>query len=361
VIPIKGSELVLRIWRDRTGSAIAKARFLEERDHFVVLEDRDRQEIKMSTLNLSNIDIDYIQSMRIQLETSSEPHQVEPLEARTETMLERTNLDATSTLSDTETVEVPLMTRPNILVGKRTHLEPKWRYRTQATLPSPVRLVGKDTDETLPSAAARGDISEVKRLLRLGYNIETTGCPWSQFETETTGSGEANPNKFPETTAPYRAAGAGHLDVARYLLEQGANVNTQYRFDHRFGEPLLFTTVKRHDENMTRLLLEYNAMKDRFRSGQNVKTSMTSLHVACSYPKGNIVRLLLDYNASIDAVDSESQTPLYVAAKLDHASIVKLLLEEGAACNTIIKDGQSPLYKAVGRGHLDVVRYLLRY
>lgn len=44
---------------------------------------------------------------------------------------------------------------------------------------------------------------------------------------------------------------------------------------------------------------------------------------------GNVVKLLLDRNADINATDDRGRTALMIAAELDHVAIVKLLVARG--------------------------------
>ncbi|PMD55239.1 ankyrin, partial [Hyaloscypha bicolor E] len=53
------------------------------------------------------------------------------------------------------------------------------------------------------------------------------------------------------------------------------------------------------------------------------------------------------------------RTPLYRASMNGHVDIVKLLLEKGADVNAADRDGQTPLYRAFANRHVDIVKLLL--
>ena len=59
----------------------------------------------------------------------------------------------------------------------------------------------------------------------------------------------------------------------------------------------------------------------------------TSLHFACQIGELEMVQLLLEKKANINAVNDYGDTPLHVAVYKDHKNIVKLLIsEKSAAC-----------------------------
>jgi len=60
------------------------------------------------------------------------------------------------------------------------------------------------------------------------------------------------------------------------------------------------------------------------------KKGWTPLHYAASAGKNDIVSLLLDHSAYIDAGSPNGTTPLMMAARGGHITTVKLLLDEGA-------------------------------
>ena len=148
----------------------------------------------------------------------------------------------------------------------------------------------------------------------------------------------------------YRAAYAGCFEVVHFLIGQGADVNTNNGENGSQGDPILFDVIRHGHDKLARLLLEYEAKSE--------SDGTTALHVACSYSKRDLVQLVLDYGAYIDAKDSSDQTPLYLASVGGFANIVELLLEEGALPNVIISGRRTALYKSRNN---DVIELLLRY
>ena len=83
------------------------------------------------------------------------------------------------------------------------------------------------------------------------------------------------------------------------------------------------------------------------------------LHFAAECGRCGVVQLLLDYGASVNAVDSRGETALHRASAGGHASSVQLLLERGALVLSD-KQGQTALHRAASRGHAAAVAVMLR-
>mmetsp|Transcript_4103 Transcript_4103/g.8379 ORF Transcript_4103/g.8379 Transcript_4103/m.8379 type:complete len:148 (+) Transcript_4103:3-446(+) len=89
---------------------------------------------------------------------------------------------------------------------------------------------------------------------------------------------------------------------------------------------------------------------------------MTVLHQASADSNREIVELLLNYNAAIDAVDDLGLTPLCYAVRRN-LEVVRLLLARGATIPSTGSDWPSPLNQAVEspvkRGKIEIVKLLL--
>lgn len=115
---------------------------------------------------------------------------------------------------------------------------------------------------------------------------------------------------------------AGSIKVADFLLAQNAvNVEQRNRADEN---PLMLAALKGRLPQARRLIQ---------RGAEVNKPGWTPLHYAASNPEPgslDMVRLLLEHHAYIDAGSPNLTTPLMMAAHYGHESVVKLLLEEGA-------------------------------
>lgn len=84
----------------------------------------------------------------------------------------------------------------------------------------------------------------------------------------------------------------------------------------------------------------------------------TPLHYAAASGSDEIVRLLLDKSAYIDAESPNKTTPIMMAAREGHIYTVKLLLDEGADASLKNELGMTAIDFARSHGHLDIVEGL---
>lgn len=117
------------------------------------------------------------------------------------------------------------------------------------------------------------------------------------------------------------ASKLGHLDVVRYLLKHGADVNTAATQGRRQGT--------------------------------------TSLHLAAGAGHVEVARLLLRAGGGVNTKECHGRTPLITAAGHGRMATVRLLLEVAADLTVFTKKGATGLCKAAEHGHCEVVEQLL--
>jgi len=83
------------------------------------------------------------------------------------------------------------------------------------------------------------------------------------------------------------------------------------------------------------------------------------LNISASVANLEMVKLLLDMGANINAGDNESSNVLHCAAIANSVPIVDFLLDKGMNINVQDANGLTPLHFAAARGNEDVVRHLL--
>ncbi|PON19964.1 pfs domain-containing protein, partial [Trichoderma gamsii] len=92
---------------------------------------------------------------------------------------------------------------------------------------------------------------------------------------------------------------------------------------------------------------------------KNERTGAALLHDAAQIGRLEVVKLLLDRGASVEAKNNDGSTPLHDAAQNGRLDVAKLLLDRGASVKAENKDGSTPLHDAAQNGQLDVAELLL--
>ncbi len=119
-------------------------------------------------------------------------------------------------------------------------------------------------------------------------------------------------------TPLHYAAYFGHADVARFLIETGAEVSV--------------------------------TSMDPLRN--------TPLHAAAGSGHAEVAEVLLDGGADPNALQTGDWTPLHAAAQKGHEAIVRLLLARGADPHRTSASGATPRALAVEKAHHSVVALL---
>ncbi|MHB8856553.1 MAG: ankyrin repeat domain-containing protein [Bellilinea sp.] len=115
------------------------------------------------------------------------------------------------------------------------------------------------------------------------------------------------------------AAFFGHLDVAQFLIDAGAAVDSP----------------------------SHNPLK------------VMPLHSAAAGSRVEIARLLIDHGAPVNARQAEDFTPLHSAAQNGSLEIIQALLAAGAEVNVRDSEGKTPLAFALAENHQEAVDLLL--
>lgn len=113
------------------------------------------------------------------------------------------------------------------------------------------------------------------------------------------------------------AAEKGNIDVAMFLIENGANVNVA---DTNGNTPLVFIINKTGNPKVTQRLLEKGASVN----AQN-RTGETALMYAAWHGYSAIVQLLLENRADVTLKNKQGNTALTLAESKGHPEIVEML------------------------------------
>lgn len=154
----------------------------------------------------------------------------------------------------------------------------------------------EDWDSLIDLAALSGNLNIIKFFLENGFNR----------------------NVFLEDGSLMSAAVNNYAEVARYLINQGKDINM-------------------HDSS----------------------SSMTALRMAAQMHSAECVELLCNMGADTEA-ESDYGTALLGAVSAGDLEIVKILVNHGANVNYVNNDGSTPYEMAVYKGYEDIAEYLLK-
>lgn len=153
----------------------------------------------------------------------------------------------------------------------------------------------------LASAAGRGNIDRIDRLVADGVDVNSRGA------------GGAVPLFW----------ALRNIDGFERLLQHGADPHILFGY----GDSVVHFAVWEKDSQFLELLFEYGANPDV----RNVSEGETPLFWATDWQTKNKAPILLDAGADIDAQDARGDTAIMVAARLSQFDLVHLLLERGAS------------------------------
>ncbi|KAM0204555.1 hypothetical protein ACHAPA_002000 [Fusarium lateritium] len=144
----------------------------------------------------------------------------------------------------------------------------------------------------------------------------------------------------------------GHAEVVRWLIDQGAPVETK----DSLGHTLLDWSIARSDVDMFQKLLDRGVKPELIGPDQSL------LLAAAKHGREDTLQLLLNKGMEIEARDESGCTPLMLAVERGHAGMVQLLLERGADIESKDHRGMTAsLYAIAEDGDEGIVRLLLEH
>ncbi|MCG3147869.1 MAG: hypothetical protein PCFJNLEI_01310 [Verrucomicrobiae bacterium] len=213
------------------------------------------------------------------------------------------------------------------------------------------------------TAAANGDVAEVKRILAKDPTQADGSCDYSRGYRPVQLAAE---NGHAEIVILLLDAGAataynnyslmelaarnGHNAVVAVLLKRGLSIN-----GNRSSSPLQAAAAAGR-AGTVEFLLEHGANISEPRDD-----GCTALHYAALHGHPPAITVLLDRGANIEITDNNGWTPLFYAAAGGTPEAVAALLSRGAKVNARSKRGWTPLMRAVANGHATVLPVLLAH
>ena len=152
--------------------------------------------------------------------------------------------------------------------------------------------------------------------------------------------GRDETTRMQKDKALYVASIKGHLEIVKFLIENGVNVNADC------GKPLSSASRGNHID-VVKYLVE---------NGADVNLpvySINSLDIAASKGNINVVKYLIEKGSDIHHLDD---MPLYCAVESNHIKTVKYLIENGANINVL---DNIIIRTAIKNDYVKVVKYLI--
>ncbi|XP_071593433.1 ankyrin repeat domain-containing protein 29 isoform X2 [Heliangelus exortis] len=154
------------------------------------------------------------------------------------------------------------------------------------------------------------------------------------------------------TTALMVASYYGHIDCARELVLQGADINLQ----RESGATSLFFAAQQGHNDIVKFLFEFGASTE-FKT----KDGGTALLAASQYGHAKVVETLLKHGANIHDQLYDGTAPLWIASQMGHSEVVRVMLLRGAERDAARDDGTTALLKAAVKGYNNVIEELLKF
>ncbi|MCP4372714.1 MAG: hypothetical protein GY797_32085 [Deltaproteobacteria bacterium] len=149
------------------------------------------------------------------------------------------------------------------------------------------------------------------------------------------------------------AADSGYTDIVKYLVSQGADVNSKAES----GDTPLHNAVGIGNGKIE--IAKYLVSNGAEVNTQNTFFFQTPLHRACYVRNIETVKYLVSQGANVTIKDKSGETPLHIAAKSGHIKTVEYLVSQGADINEINNNGETPLYLATRSAEIGIVKYLI--
>jgi uncharacterized protein len=251
-----------------------------------------------------------------------------------------------------------------------------------------VDLPGKGGQSPLEVAAAAGQTAAVRALLTggadPGFESDTGISPLEvaaakgHVETAAILIKHGGITDAQKASALYRANQSGSAEMARVLLEEGADALgdagqalTPLDYTFQYGSDSLVNVYleRGHELNVATAarLGRVEELTTLLSSGSNPREAgpdgRSPLQLAIANNRTESVAVLLDHGvaANLPLETWDRRTPLHEAAAGAESNTVDLLLNWGADANPLDRVGRTPLYEAVSHGRETAVRVLLEH
>ncbi|CAH1112486.1 unnamed protein product [Psylliodes chrysocephalus] len=256
-----------------------------------------------------------------------------------------------------------LETRSTSALFKRAEQLKRWEEsdtnREPVTPKQKTRKIKFSSGCVFLAACAAGDKKEVLELLHKGADINTANVDGltalhqaciddnlDMVEFLVENGADVNRGDNEGWTPLHATASCGFLSIAKYLIEKGAHVaavnnDGQLAIDiaecqkmeellkEEINERGIDCEAARNEEEliMLRDAKDWLATKSPLVNVPHPKNGATPLHVACAKGYSDVIKILLQSGADIDAQDVDGWSPLHAAAHWGQKEVCQILAE----------------------------------
>ena len=175
-------------------------------------------------------------------------------------------------------------------------------------------------------------------------------------------------------TLLFRPANDDSLDMVKLLIDQGADMNAKNSYGRTplnsalIGSRVRKLLIDRGAGGATPLHRaaigsRFDVAKQLIERGADVNATIidgsTPLHLATGKSALDVAKLLVDRGADVNATSNAGYTPLHCAVFQQSLDVAKLLIDRGADVNATSNAGYTPLYSVIYRDDLDMAKLLI--
>ncbi|KAI0448299.1 putative ankyrin repeat-containing protein [Xylaria acuta] len=188
----------------------------------------------------------------------------------------------------------------------------------------------------------------LERLSRT-KEIFRRGLPWKTSVTDSKDKAGR--------TALFHAAMRGHYSISKMLIKKGASLKIR---DEYRQTSISLATHYGHKRTIE-LLYKHGARlesQDEYTQSAD-KSGFTPLSRAINLGEEDIIQMLLDMNAGVEALSEDGSGPLHNAIQTRNIKVVQLLLDKGVNTEKPNFSHRTPLLLAVNQGFIEGAQLLL--